>query len=90
MPNKYMHTLTPFLKPRVVIQESEGLPSATIENQDENLKANAYYFGQTEWIRESLEVVHSYPELRVTVACSFRQVGRQGGGGHRLWPWEPL
>ena len=64
MPRKYIDILTPFLKPGAVIQESEGLPSTTIENPDENLKANAYYFGQTEWAREWLKFVHSYPELR--------------------------
>src|SRR5215469_6642890 len=64
MPQKYIDILTPFLKPGVVIQASEGLPSTTIENPDENLKANAYYFGQAEWAKEWLAFVHSYPELR--------------------------
>ena len=64
MHQKYIDILTPFLKPGAVIQESEGLPSATIKNPDENLRANAYYFGQAEWAREWLKFVHSYPELR--------------------------
>jgi SAM-dependent methyltransferase len=64
MPQKYIDILTPFLKPGAVIQASEGLPSTAIENPDENLKANAYYFGQAEWVREWLKFVHSYPELR--------------------------
>ena len=64
MPQKYIDILTPFLKLGAVIQESEGLPSTTIENPDENLKANAYYFGQPEWAKEWLAFVHSYPELR--------------------------
>jgi len=61
---KYIDTLTPVLKPGAVIQECQGLPSTRVENQDENLKANAYYFSQTEWVREWLKFVHSYPELR--------------------------
>ena len=49
--HQYIDFLTPFLKPGAVIQASEGLPSTAIENPDENLKANAYYFGHTEWVR---------------------------------------
>jgi SAM-dependent methyltransferase len=61
---KYIDILTPFLQQGAVLQESEGLPNAPIKNPDENLRANAYYFGQTKWMMEWLEFVHSYPQLR--------------------------
>lgn len=61
---KHIDHLKPFLKDGAVIDVQDGLPVAPIVNRDEGLEANAYYFGQTEWMRGWLKFVHRYPEFR--------------------------
>jgi len=62
--DEYLRTLTPFLKPGVVLAEEEGLPAAPMPQRSPGTEANAYYFGHPTWMECWLKYVHRYPELR--------------------------
>lgn len=60
----HLEKLRPYLREGVAIEEIRGIPSVEIASPDEALAANAYYFGQKEWMKDWLAFVHRYPEFR--------------------------
>ncbi len=56
--------LEPFLDPLADISVVDGIPEVPLVDPSEGLQANAYYFGQPNWVRNWFECVHRYPQLR--------------------------
>ena len=61
---RYSSQLLPFLDPSTSPEDHAGLPYVPFAVKDETMEANAYYFGQTEWMEGWLAAVHRYPEFR--------------------------
>ena len=55
--------LAPFVKPDS-LEVVDGIAVAEITVKDAAYEANAFYFGQTEWMKGWLQHVHRYPEFR--------------------------
>ncbi len=62
--HQHSSQLAPFVAPGTTLKDRAGLPGAEFVVNDETLQANAYYFGQTEWMKGWLAGVHRYPEFR--------------------------
>ncbi len=56
--------LEPFLDPFAEVSLVDGIAEVPLANPSLGLKANAYYFGQPNWVRNWFECVHRYPQLR--------------------------
>lgn len=64
MQSSYLERLRPFLRNDATVEAIDGIPTVDIPSRDEALLANAYYFGQKEWMKGWLAFVHRYPEFR--------------------------
>jgi SAM-dependent methyltransferase len=56
--------IEPFLDPLADVSVVEGMVAAPFVKHTPGLEANAYYFGQPNWVRNWFECVHRYPQLR--------------------------